>query len=84
MTEIWHRGFRVSVFVRRIRDEWEVATTIYAPEDLIDEFGDEVTMDLSHLPTDRIDQVRADSFEQAKKAINEFVWRRTVTPLPAH
>lgn len=84
MTEIWHRGFRVSVFVRRVRGEWEVMTTIYAPEDLIDEFGDEVTMDLSHSPTNRIDDVRANAFEHAKKAIGDFVARRTITPLPAH
>ena len=81
MIDFWHRGFRVSVFVRLIRGEWEVATTIYAPDDLIDEFGDEVALDLGHPPTGCIDQVRTDAFEQAKLAINEFVSHRTITPL---
>lgn len=84
MTDFSHRGFPVSVFVRRIRGEWEVTTTIYAPEDLIDEFGDRVTMDLSRSPTNRIEQVRAKALEQAKQAIDDFVASRTVTPLPAH
>jgi len=46
-----HRGFPISIFIRRKSDTWEVTTTIYAPEDLIQELGDRVTMDVIKLPT---------------------------------
>ena len=83
MTDCSHRGFPVSVFVRRIRGEWEVTTTIHAPKDLVDELGDQVIMDVSRLPTNHVEQVRTEAFEQAKRVIDDLVARRTVTPLPA-
>lgn len=82
MADFSHRGFPISVFVRRVRGEWEVTTTIYAPKDLIDEIGDQVTMDLSQLPTNRIEQVRTDALERAKKVIDDLAARRTAIPLP--
>lgn len=62
---------------------WEVTTTIYAPEDLIHELGDRVTMDAMRLPTNRIEQVRIEALERAKKAIDEIVSRRAEVALRA-
>lgn len=62
---------------------WEVTTTIYAPEDLIHELGDRVTMDALRLPTNRIEHVRAEALEQAKKAIDDIVNRRAEVALRA-
>ena len=84
MTGFSHRGFPVSIFVRRIRGEWEVTTTIHAPDDLIDELGDQVIMDVSHLPTNHIEQVRTAAFEHAKTVIDDLVARRGAILLPAH
>ena len=50
-----------------------MTTTIYAPEDLVHELGDRVTMDVIQLPTNRIEQVRSDAFDQAKKTIDRIV-----------
>jgi len=60
---------------------WEVTTTIYAPEDLIQELGDRVTMDVIKLPTNRIEQVRSDAFDQAKKTIDGIVRDRAAAAL---
>ena len=68
-----HRGFSISIFIRRKNDVWEVTTTIYAPEALVHELGDRVTMDVMQLPTNRIEQVRSDAFVQAKKVIDGIV-----------
>jgi len=76
-----HRGFPISIFIRRKSDMWEVTTTIYAPEDLIQELGDRVTMDVIKLPTNRIEQVRSDAFDQAKKAIDGIVRDRAAAAL---
>jgi hypothetical protein len=81
MSDFSHRGFPVSIFIRRNKDMWEVTTTIYAPEDLIHELGDRVTMDVMQLPTNRIDQVRTQAFEQAKKVIDDLVSRRAAAAL---
>ncbi|MGE5669028.1 MAG: hypothetical protein ACM338_12625 [Betaproteobacteria bacterium] len=83
MTDFSHRGFLVSVFVRRSSGTWEVTTTIYAPRALVDELGDQVTMDVSRSPTNRIEQVRTEAFEQAKKFINDLVARRSAMSSPA-
>jgi len=83
MSDFSHRGFRISIFVRRNKDMWEVTTTIYAPDDLIHELGDRVTMDVIQLPTNRIEQVRADAYEQAKKMINEIANCRAAVALHA-
>ena len=82
MTDFSHRGFLVSVFVRRSNGTWEVTTTVYAPKGLIEELGDQVTMYVSSSPTNRIEQVRTDAFEQAKTVINDLVASRNVMPLP--
>jgi len=73
VSESSYRGFPISIFIRRRADEWEVTTTIYAPEDLVHELGDSVTMDVMQLPTNRIEQVRSDAFDQAKKIIDRIV-----------
>jgi len=62
---------------------WEVTSTIYAPEDLIHELGDRVTMDVMRLSTNRIEQVRTEAFERAKKVIDEIVNRRAEAALRA-
>lgn len=77
MTDFSHRGFIVSVFVRRTRGTWEVMTTIYAPKGLVGELGDQVTMDVDPSPTNRIEDVRAQAFERAKKLIDDVVVRRS-------
>ena len=51
MDELFHRGFRASIFVRRSRGTWEVLTTIYVPEGLVHELGDQVIMDVDRSPT---------------------------------
>lgn len=81
MSDFSHRGFPISIFIRRKNDLWEVTTTIYAPEDLIHELGDRVTMDVIKLPTNRIEQVRDAAFEQAKKVVDDIVRRRAVLTL---
>jgi len=83
MSDFSHRGFPVSIFIRRNKDMWEVTSTIYAPEDLIHELGDRVTMDAMRLSTNRIEQVRAEAFERAKKVIDEIVNRRAEAALRA-
>ena len=58
-----------------------MTTTIYAPEDLVHELGDSVTMDVMQLPTNRIEQVRSDAFDQAKKTIDGIVRDRAAAAL---
>jgi hypothetical protein len=67
MSDSSYRGFPISIFIRRRADEWEVTTTICGPEALAHELGDRVTMDVLQLATNRIEQVRSDAFDQAKK-----------------
>ena len=62
---------------------WEVMTTIYVPDGLVHELGDQVIMDVDHSATNRIEHVRTEAFERAKKFVDDFVAARTVTPLPA-
>jgi CHASE3 domain sensor protein len=69
-------------FIRRNKDMWEVTTTIHAPVDLIHELGDRVTMDAVRLPTNRIEEVRSEALEQAKKAIDDIVRGRASVALP--
>lgn len=83
MSESSYRGFPISIFIRRRADEWEVTTTIYAPEALVHELGDRITMDIMHLPTNRIEQVRSDAFDQAKKIIDGIVRDRAAAALLA-
>lgn len=83
MSESSYRGFPISIFIRRRADEWEVTTTIYAPEALVHELGDRITMDVMHLPTNRIEQVRSDAFDQAKKIIDGIVRDRAAAALLA-
>ncbi len=83
MTEVSHRGFLISVFVRRTRGLWEVTTTIYAPKGLADELGDQVIMDVDPSPTNHIEQVRAEAFERGKKTVDDLVTGRIVMSLPA-
>ncbi|MEO8187781.1 MAG: hypothetical protein ABI580_10510, partial [Burkholderiaceae bacterium] len=71
-----HRGFPISIFIRRRGDVWEVATTIYAPEALVAELGDRVTMDVVRRQTNDIEHVRAEAFEKAKNAVTEIVRQR--------
>lgn len=82
MSESSYRGFPISIFIRRRADVWEVTTTIYAPEALVHELGDRVTMDVMQLPTNRIEQVRSDAFHQAKETIDGIVRDRTAAALP--
>jgi hypothetical protein len=81
MSESSYRGFPISIFIRRRADEWEVTTTIYAPEGLAHELGDLVTMDAMQLLTNRIEQVRSDAFDQAKKTIDGIVRDRATAAL---
>ena len=76
MAEFSHRGFPIAIFIRRQLDVWEVTTTIYAPKDLIGELSDEVIMDSVRLPTNRIEEVRKQAYEQAKEFIDDLVARR--------
>ena len=76
-----HRGFSISIFIRRKNDVWEVTTTIYAPEALVHELGDRVTMDVMQLPTNRIEKVRSDAFDKAKKTIDGIVRDRAAAAL---
>lgn len=79
MSDSSYRGFPISIFIRRRADEWEVTTTIYAPEALVHELGDRVTMDVMQLATNRIEQVRSDAFGEAKKTIDGIVRDRAAT-----
>ena len=81
MSESSHRGFPISIFIRRRADVWEVTTTIYAPEALVHELGDRATMNVVQLSTNRIEQVRSDAFDQAKKAIDAIVRDRAAAAL---
>jgi hypothetical protein len=83
MTDFSHRGFVVSVFVRRTRGMWEVMTTIYVPSGLTPELGDQVIMDTDESPTNRIEHVRTEAFERAKNVIDKLIVGRTVIPLSA-
>jgi hypothetical protein len=76
MNDFSHRGFPVSTFIRRDKDMWQVRTTVYPPEDLTHELGDRVTLDVTRLPTNQIEQVRAEALAQAKEVINDIVGRR--------
>jgi hypothetical protein len=80
MADLSHRGFLVSVFVRRTRGMWEVMTTIYVPDGLAHELGDQVIMDVDQSPTNRIEYVRSEAFEKAKKVIDDLVVSRAVMP----
>jgi hypothetical protein len=84
MADLSHRGFLVSVFVRRTRGMWEVMTTIYVPDGLAHELGDQVIMDVDQSPTNRIEYVRSEAFEKAKKVIDDLVVSRAVMPLPTN
>ena len=79
MSESSYRGFPISIFIRRRGDVWEITTTIYAPEALVRELGDRVTMDVMQLPTNRIEQVRSEAFDQAKKVIDGIVRDRAAS-----
>jgi hypothetical protein len=81
MTDFPHRGFAISVSIRRDKDMWDARTTVYPPNDLKHELGDPVTLDVTLLQTNRIEQVRAEAFEQAQGVINEIVSRRGDRPL---
>ena len=83
MDKVSHRGFLIAVFVRRTRGIWDVMTTIYVPEGLVHELGDQVIMDIDKSGTNRIDEVRHEAIERAKKVIDNLVAVRTRTPLPA-
>ena len=78
MDKVSHRGFLISVFVRRTRGIWEVMTTIYVPEGLSHDLGDQVIMDVDKSGTNRIDDVRHDAIERAKKAVDDLVTPRAV------
>ena len=83
MDKVSHRGFLISVFVRRTRGVWDVTTTIYVPEGLAHELGDQVIMDVDKSGTNRIDEVRQEAIERAKKAIDALVTPRSVTAAAA-
>ena len=55
---------------------WDARTTVYPPDDLKHELGDRVTLDVTVLQTNPIEQVRGEAFEQAKGLINDIVRRR--------
>ena len=76
MADISHRGFLISIFVRRTRGMWEVMTTIYVPDGLAHELGDQVIMDVDKSPTNRIEQVRGEACERAKRFIDNIVATR--------
>ena len=76
MADFSYRGFPIKIFIRRQLDIWEVTTTIYAPNNLVGELSDEVIMDSVRLPTNRIEEVRGQAYEQAKKFIDDLVARR--------
>jgi len=83
MSESSHRGFPISIFIRRRADVWEVTTTIHAPEGLVHELGDRVTMDVVQLPTNWIEQVRSDALDRAKKIIDGIARDRAAAALLA-
>jgi hypothetical protein len=82
MDKVSHRGFLISVFVRRTRGIWEVMTTIYVPEGLAHDLGDQVIMDIDKSGTNRIDEVRHEAIERAKKAVDDLVTPRAVVSAP--
>jgi|KBSMisStaDraftv2_1062788.scaffolds.fasta_scaffold2934181_1 hypothetical protein len=82
MDKVSHRGFLISVFVRRTRGIWEVMTTIYVPEGLAHDLGDQVIMDIDKSGTNRIDEVRHEAIERAKKAVDDLVTPRAVVSTP--
>jgi len=82
MDKFSHRGFLISVFVRRTRGIWEVMTTIYVPEGLAHDLGDQVIMDIDKSGTNRIDEVRHEAIERAKKAVDDLVTPRAVVSAP--
>ena len=82
MSDYSHRGFRVSIFIRRSStDILEVRTTIYAPAGLIDELGDPVAIDIVHSSTNSLEKLGFDAFERAKKAINNIVSSRSAASM---
>jgi hypothetical protein len=83
MSESSYRGFPISIFIRRRADEWEVTTTIHAPEALAHELGDQVIVDVVQLASNRIEQVRSNAFDQAKKTIDGIVRDRAGAVPPA-
>jgi len=80
--KVSHRGFLISVFVRRTRGIWEVMTTIYVPQGLAHDLGDQVIMDIDKSGTNRIDEVRHEAIERAKKAVDDLVTPRAVVSAP--
>jgi len=82
MDKVSHRGFLISVFVRRTRGIWEVMTTIYVPQGLAHDLGDQVIMDIDKSGTNRIDEVRHEAIERAKKAVDDLVTPRAVVSTP--
>lgn len=83
MSDSSYRGFPISIFIRRRADEWQVTTTIHAPEALAHEMDDRVTMDVLQFATSRIEQVRSDAFDRAKKTIDGIVRDRAAAFPPA-
>jgi len=84
MAHLSHRGFLISVFVRRSRGTWEVMTTIYVPDGLVHELGDQVIMDVDESPTNHIEHVRAEAGERARKYVDDLITARAATPSPAN
>ena len=82
MSDSSYRGFPISIFIRRRADEWQVTTTIHAPEALAHEMDDRVTMDVLQLATNRIEQIRSDAFDRAKKTIDGIVRDRATAVMP--
>jgi hypothetical protein len=77
MSDSSYRGFPISIFIRRCADEWVVTTTIYAPEALVHELGYPVSVDVMQVPPHRIEQVRTNAFDHARKAIDGIVRGRS-------
>jgi len=57
-------------------------TTIYVPEGLAHDLGDQVIMDIDKSGTNRIDEVRHEAIERAKKAVDDLVTPRAVVSTP--
>jgi hypothetical protein len=55
-------------------------TTIYVPDGLAHELGDQVIMDVDQSPTNRIEYVRSEAFEKAKMLIDDLIVSRAVMP----
>jgi hypothetical protein len=82
MSDYSHRGFRVSIFIRRSsNDMLEVRTTICAPAGLIDELGDPVAIDVVRSSANSLEKLAFDAFERAKKAIDNIVSSRAAASM---